>query len=331
VGVWGAGLYSGDFARDLRNTIRAVARLPFDGDKLVDILCETEATVASNPDDGDHTNFWLIVADQFARRAVVCDRARDKALSIIDSGADIGIHEKLGMNPSDLRKRRKVLEEMRTRITAPPVSGKPRPVLKKPQALLMDVGDVLIYPTFAGRCINPYFASKELDRLGTMTPAWTQDGWSAMVIVDRGRAFDFLSWYRPLTMTMATAQKPALPELRGELLWKLARAGTCPVLHFKRMEFEKIGVLPIDNDKLRRTFPDMRPGTRQAVEDISIANAVSVGPYAQTPFEAFDRRSRIWKRRTPQHVVYDAPAKDPETPNVEDGPAVAKNRSRRDS
>jgi hypothetical protein len=45
----------------------------------------------------------------------------------------------------------------------------------------------------------------------------------------------------------------------------------------------------------------------------------------------FDRRSRIWKRRTPQHVVYDAPAKDPETPNVEDGPAVAKNRSRRDS
>jgi hypothetical protein len=45
------------------------------------------------------------------------------------------------------------------------------------------------------------------------------------------------------------------------------------------MEFEKIGVLPIDNDKLRRAFPDMRPGTRQAVEDISIANGANVGPY----------------------------------------------------
>ena len=277
MGVWGAGLYSADFAMDLRSTIRAVARLPFDGDKLIDILCETEPTVASNPDDVDHTNFWLVVADQFAKRAVVCDRVRDKALTIIDSGADIGIHEKLGMSPSDLRKRRRVLEEVRARITAPAASSRPRPVLKKPQALLMDVGDVFVYPTFGGRCINPYFASRELDRLGTAAPAWTQDGWSAMVIVGRGRAFDFLSWYRPLTVSMATVQKPALHELRGERLWKLARAGTCSALHFKRMEFEKIGVLPIDNDKLRRAFPDMRPGTRQAVEDISMANSLSVG------------------------------------------------------
>jgi hypothetical protein len=143
----------------------------------------------------------------------------------------------------------------------------------------MDTGDVLVYPTFGGRCINPYFASRELDRLGTSQPSWKQDSWSAMVIVDRGRAFDFLSWYRPLTIAMATLQKPTLEELRGEVLWRLARAGTCSPLHFKRMEFEKIGVLPIDNDKLRRAFPDMRPGTRQAVEDISIANGANVGPY----------------------------------------------------
>jgi hypothetical protein len=45
------------------------------------------------------------------------------------------------------------------------------------------------------------------------------------------------------------------------------------------MEFEKIGLLAIDHDKLRRAFPNMKPGTRQAIEDISIANGVSVGPY----------------------------------------------------
>ena len=33
----GSGLYSDDFAMDLRGTISAVARLPFDGDKLVDV------------------------------------------------------------------------------------------------------------------------------------------------------------------------------------------------------------------------------------------------------------------------------------------------------
>ncbi len=279
MGVWAAGLYSGDFAMDLRGTIRAVARLPFDSDRLVDILCETEPAVAQNPDDEDHTTFWLVVADQFAKRAIVCDHARDKALALIETGADIAMQEKLGMNASGLTKRRKMLEELRARITAPSTSNRPRPVLKKPQALLMDTGDVLVYPTFGGRCINPYFASRELDRLGTSQPSWKQDSWAAMVIVDCGRAFDFLSWYRPLTITMATLRKPTFEELRGEVLWNLARAGTCSPLHFKRMEFEKIGVSPIDNDKLRRAFRDMRPGTRQAVEDISIANGANVGPY----------------------------------------------------
>jgi len=51
VGVWGTGVYSGDFAMDLRSIISAVARLPFEGDKLVDILCETDPRAASNPHD----------------------------------------------------------------------------------------------------------------------------------------------------------------------------------------------------------------------------------------------------------------------------------------
>ena len=48
MGVWSSGLYSGDFALDLRSTIRAVSRLPYDGDKLIEILCETEQTAANN-------------------------------------------------------------------------------------------------------------------------------------------------------------------------------------------------------------------------------------------------------------------------------------------
>jgi hypothetical protein len=278
VGVWGAGLYSGDLAMDLRGTIRAVARLPFDSETLVNILCETEPTAANNPEDEGHTTFWLAVADQFAKRGIACDRARDKALAIIESNVDIAMHEKLGMGPTDLRRRRKMLEEVRVRITAPPASG-PRAVLKKPKSFLMDVGDILVYPTFGGRCINPYFASRELDRLGTKAPAWRQNGWSAMVIVDRGRAFNFLPWYRPLTIWMATVQKPTLDELRGEMLWRLAGAGTCSAVHFKRMEFEKIGALAIDNERVWRSFPEMQPGTYEAINDISIAGTVSVGPY----------------------------------------------------
>jgi hypothetical protein len=251
MGVFGTGLYSGDCAMDLRGTISAVVRLPFESDKLAKIVCESEPQVANAPGDEDHCTFWLVIADQFAKRSIVCDRVRDKALEIIDSGADIAVHEKLGMNPSDLRKRQKMLTELRGRITAPAVDRNPRPILKKPQALLMDVGDVFAYPTFGGRCINAYAASRELDRQGTGTPAWKRDGWAAMVIVDRGRAFDFLAWYRPLTISRAMVQKPALEELREMVLWRLAHAGTCSPLHFRRMEFENIGALPVDNDKLR--------------------------------------------------------------------------------
>src|SRR5258708_9895738 len=85
MGVFGAGLYAGDFAMDLRSAISAVSRLPFEGDKLADILCETEPGAAHHPDDEDHTTFWLVAADQFAKRAIVCDRMRDKALAIIDA------------------------------------------------------------------------------------------------------------------------------------------------------------------------------------------------------------------------------------------------------
>jgi hypothetical protein len=259
VGVFGTGLYSGDFAMDLRSAISAIVRLPYNSDKLADILCESEPTVANNPNDEDHNTFWLVIADQFAKRGIVCDRVRDKAVAIIDSGADLAMLEKRGMNPSDLRKRQKMLKDVRERIAAPAADGRPRPVLKKPQVLLMELGDVLVYPTFGGRCINPYFASRELDRRGTMAPAWKQDGWAAMVIVDRGRAFDFLAWYRPLTISRAMAHKPMLEELRGEVLWRLARPGTCSLLHFKRMELERIGTVAIDNEKLQRSIPGMRP------------------------------------------------------------------------
>ena len=36
MGAWGTGLYSGDFATDLRGMVRAVTRLPFSADRLVD-------------------------------------------------------------------------------------------------------------------------------------------------------------------------------------------------------------------------------------------------------------------------------------------------------
>jgi hypothetical protein len=278
MGVWGAGLYSGDFAKDLRSTVSAVARLPFGSEKLVHILCETEPRAANNSDDEEHTIFWLVVADQFAKRSISCDRTRDNALTIIKAGSDLAMHEKLGMNPSDLAKRRKILDDLRVRLLAPPRTCRQRSVLKRPQPFLFGVGDVFVYPTCGGACINPYAVSKERSRDGAGRLGWNQDSWSAMIIVDRGRAFGFLTWYRPLTISTATTHKPTIATLRLDLLWKLEQAGTCSAVHFKRMELEKVGTLTIDKEKLKRSFPHVRPGTYQAINNISLANALSVGP-----------------------------------------------------
>ena len=267
MGVWSTGLYSGDFALDLRSTIRAVSRLPYDGDKLVEILCETEPGAANHPEDADHTTFWLVTADQFAKRGIKSDRARETALKIIDGGSDLAMLGKLGMDPAGLRKRGKVLEELRARVSAPLLDNT-RSVLQKPQPYLMAVGDVLSFPTCEGHCINPYFASKERDR------SWKgQDGWNAAVIVDRGRAFEFLTWYRPVVSTPAK-DKPALEELHGQRIWQIERPGTCSASHFKKMEMEKAGEVRVDRDKLIRAFGDLSPGTSAAINDISIANSL---------------------------------------------------------
>ena len=287
MGVFGTGLYSGDLALDLRSAVGAVLRLPFDPDKLVNVLCGTQPSAANNPSDEEHTTFWLVIADQFAKRGVACDRVRSKAVAIINSGADIATLEKLGMKPGDLRRRQSMLDELRARIVAVPTTSKPRTVLRKPQPLLMGVGDVLVYPTCDGKNVNPYFPSKEKNVHYTRNGPgpWIQNGWGAIVILDCGRAFDFLSWYRPATLAETRAEKPTLDSLRGAMLWNLKSPGTCSTSHFRKLELEKIGALPIDREKANDVFPKrFGTGVSAAVQEISIANSMnSVSPGAAIP------------------------------------------------
>ena len=219
MGVFGTGLYSGDFAMDLRSAIKAVSRLPFEPGRLVEILCESEPGAANDAADPDHTVFWLVVADQFAKRGIDSSRARERALAILGAGSDLAMQKKLGMAAAGLRQRERVLGEVKQRLSAPVTLHRPRAVLKKPQPFLMEVGDVMIYPTCLGKNINPYFASKEQDTHWTESGSapWVQDAWAAFVMIDRGRAFDFLAWYRLLTVAEGVKEKPTLDTLLGEI------------------------------------------------------------------------------------------------------------------
>jgi hypothetical protein len=183
---------------------------------------------------------------------------------------------KLGMQSAHLRKRQRMLDERRARIVAAATTSKPRRVLQKPQPLLMEVGDMMLYPTCFGENINPYFARGVTKKDGpipwTSVP-WRQDGWGAMVILDCGRAFNYLAWHRPATLAEARTEKPTLESLGGIMVWRVELPGTCSPSHFRKMELEKIGVFPVDREKVNDVYP-RRFGTElsAAVQDISIAN-----------------------------------------------------------
>jgi len=270
LGSWGSSLYSGDFAADLRRTVAVVARLPFDAEKLVDLLVDAERESATNADDADHTVFWLVVADQLARRGVHSSRARETALDIIDSGRDLELMARLGMPEGDRRRRAQNLAELRARLLSPVV--KRGRMLQQPQPFLWEPGEVLVFPTSRGECINPYFRNKSL-----ITGGWSHDGWGAAIVVERGRAFDFLAWYRPLVASSVEQEKPVIDTIVARRHWRLDRPGTASRLHIARMEIEGIGRLNVDPAKIHGRFAKLPTGVADAVNDVSIANRLRVG------------------------------------------------------
>ncbi|MBV8839042.1 MAG: hypothetical protein JO000_21115 [Alphaproteobacteria bacterium] len=148
MGTWGAGLYSDDMALDLRSTIGALVRLPFDEPRIVEILCEGEEKAANDPQDEDHTTFWLVLADQFAKRGLMSSRVRDKALDIIDSERDLAMLAARGMTGAALRKRSATLQKLRAALFVSPRPAR-RATLKAPLPYTLEVGKLYACPVLA--------------------------------------------------------------------------------------------------------------------------------------------------------------------------------------
>jgi hypothetical protein len=236
MGAWGTGLYSSDFAADLRAIVAVVSRLPLDEEGLVEAICHAEKSGAENPTDEDHTSFWLVVADQFEKRGIFSVRVRDTALAIIDGGKDAAMMQKLGMKPADLRKRAANLGALRARIVAQPTASKPRQTMERPEPYAFDAGGVYAYPTRGGDTINPYMGPKRFDRA-----KWRPDGFGLMLVIGRGRAFDYLAWYQAATSVEVVPSIPDRTSLVGGIRWGLPIYGTCNPAHFRKMELEEIG------------------------------------------------------------------------------------------
>ncbi len=288
MGAWGVGLYSGDYAMDLRSTIGAVARLPYDPAELLAMLRQGEAKVADDPADSDHTIFWLVVADQFHKRGLECPEACERALAIVAGDEDLAAMARLGMDEKSLAKRRVMLEVLATALTAP-LPDKPRKVLKAPQPFVLEVGEAVAYPVNErGAPINPYLVGKPWP----IAKSWEQAAWGAIVILERGHVFDYLAWYQPLGLAQPLAEKPSLADLWAPRRWLRRNVGTLTARHAKLMEFESLGRVTIDRDRLLAAFHEFAKPRSAAVNDISIANSIAVRELDSAWARAIERGSR---------------------------------------
>jgi len=272
MGVWGTGLYSGDFAMDLKGAIGSVTRLPFGGEELLAAIRSIEPHAADQPDDPDHGNFWLIVADQFHKRGIDCVEARDRAIAIIESGADLEAKRALGLDEKSLASRRKLLLDLRRRLDEPLPAVPPRKTLKNPQRLLYEVGDIYLYPTCRGEPRNPY----NVDPAWEWVKRWQQDGWGAMLFVERGLFLDHLAWYRPLVAGAAFADPPTISELLAPRHWYVGLPGTLTKAREKQLKMRRIGHVAVDHDSFAACFPNLPSPRSAAISDITVSRGMNV-------------------------------------------------------
>jgi hypothetical protein len=154
VGYSGAALYDDDTAADVRGLYRELLGDGFAGDTATDTLLAEWAEVLDDPDES--SPFWLALADTQWRVGRLEDRVRDRALRIIADGSDLGRFD----HDIKLRtRRRKILDELRDRITSPQRSPvRIRPVFRSISPV--GRGDVFAYRFDDGR--SAYFRAVEI-------------------------------------------------------------------------------------------------------------------------------------------------------------------------
>lgn len=284
MGTWGAGLYSGDAAQDLRGTIAAMSRLPFDGDAILAELRRHDQS-ADDPDDESHTVFWLVTADQFAKRGIACEEAKSRALEIITSGRDIALMKELGLAPGGLRSRQKMLSALAGFLRNPEVKIR-RKILKAPEPLLMQANTAWRFPANEGKPRNPYFATAE-------AAGFVADGWGGMLVLDTGRVFDWLAWYIVAPLHWGREGKPELEHVPEARLYTrrgyewdetaqeyvmptfiAGGAGTLTRTRSKRMELECMGEVRVGSKHIPDKLRDLVRSA--AVNDICISARLSI-------------------------------------------------------
>lgn len=241
MGAWGEGLYDDDEACDVRDTVSLLAKMPASGDEILALLLE-QFRYSENLDDDGCPSFWMVVADQFAKYGIACEKAQRLGREAIESGADIQDLQARGMEQIGLKGRKKTHEKVLQRLASPKTESARR-IPKSPPSSVVAVGEIYSYPTMNGKGMNAWFSD------------WNQagfrpDGWGALIILASGRIFDWFPWsaYSPVNVNPLT--EPVLQDvLFTKTLFKNGVAYFSPKQsHMKRMGMRLLGSVQVNVD-----------------------------------------------------------------------------------
>ena len=138
MGAWGTGLYSDDFALDVKNDLLAAIN---DGKSCRTAIEELgrKYEVYTHNDNPDIPVFWFVCADVLWRKGRLEDDVKQITLSYIDSGVDV--MRWAVESPSMARRRKAVLEKLRSRLLSPQPEAKPIRI-KRLYVCPWNIGDV---------------------------------------------------------------------------------------------------------------------------------------------------------------------------------------------
>jgi hypothetical protein len=144
-----------------------------------------------------------------------------------------------------------------------PRPEKPRKTLKKPQPVVVEVGDYVRFPTQCRGARNPFFPPGRED--------FQADGWGIIQIHDVGWEFEYLSWVKLFRLEWEHQYPPSAQDAENAVPFDNLAFATLSPSHFKRMEMEIVG-----NQPPRADASPPRAGERTArfvaLNDISICN-----------------------------------------------------------
>ena len=265
MGTWGTGLYQNDNAADLKAEFKLYAGLELSPDALLRTLAERAGVLLEEPcEDADASAFWLAMADQYHAHGLEHPMVFERAIGLIDDGTDITLQTELGLSPADQTRRARVLAELREKWAHPP--RKIRKIKRlKPEPFLMQIGEVLTYPTMATDA-----RYKPLGTIDIANYAFKPDAVNAFVVLGTHRVFHgtFARYFiAPLVMfyehslpTLETCQESFfLCECNFPLRSFRSVSAWCEISKrdLALIEAKSIGCLDLSADRVGALFPDV--------------------------------------------------------------------------